>query len=179
MHVTSRDLILSYGNPDVKPIDHSSDNGILIVKLKQGEALKLNAVVRKGIGKEHNKWAPGQIIFKYEPDIMINEEEMELLSENEKERLVKSCPTGVYRYDRNHGIVDIEDITKCTLCSECERIAKHMNRFNLLRVQEKPGRFIFEIESNGSLPPETIVIRGIDTLKQKLTNLSNHIRTEL
>lgn len=104
---------------------------------------------------------------------------MDLLTENEKENFVKSCPTNVYRYDRHLNTVDIEDISRCIVCFECERYSKNIQHPHLVKVSEKPNRYIFEIESNGSLPPETIVLRGIDVLKEKLTTLSNTIRTDL
>mgnify|MGYP000454031512 CR=1 FL=1 len=62
--VTSRHLICS--DPDVRPVHFSTDaemnmnqdEGIVITHLGKGQRIKLTAIARKGIGKEHAKWMP-------------------------------------------------------------------------------------------------------------------------
>jgi DNA-directed RNA polymerase II subunit RPB3 len=74
--------------------------GILIVKLRKGQELKLRAIARKGIGKDHAKWSPAATVtFQYEPDIHINEALMETLTLEEKQEWVESSPTKVFELD--------------------------------------------------------------------------------
>ncbi len=46
--------------PDIHPVGYHdpADRGILLVKMRRGQELKLRAVARKGTGKDHAKWMP-------------------------------------------------------------------------------------------------------------------------
>lgn len=79
--VTSRDLVSS--NPMVQPVHFSSeeeaqrshDKGIVIVKLGPGQRVRMRAIAKKGIGKEHAKWSPVcTVALKYDPIVKLNDE---------------------------------------------------------------------------------------------------------
>ena len=73
---------------------------ILLVKMRKNQELKLRAIARKGIGKDHAKWMPvATCSFQYMPDIRINLTEMEKLSPEQKRAFVESAPTRVFAYD--------------------------------------------------------------------------------
>lgn len=79
--VTSRDFkvhspfaeVVHFSSPEEEQRSH--DKGIVIVKLGPGQRLKLEAVVKKGIGKEHAKWSPvATVALKHDPIVKLNEE---------------------------------------------------------------------------------------------------------
>ena len=79
-------------------MDPEAERGVLLVKLRKGQHLKLKAIARKGIGKDHAKWQPvATVTFQYMPDIRINQALMDTLSEEQKLEWVRSSPNPVFR----------------------------------------------------------------------------------
>jgi len=178
LHVTSKHLTPLTEGTDVEPIDRNpevqpmDDHAILIVKLGKNQELNVTCTAKKGVGKEHAKWNPtATVTYQYDPDITINQEEMESLSEEKKKEFVDSCPTKVYVYKEQTRQVIIEDAQKCTYCRECLKKCDSFGVPELVIIKEKPGRFIFTVESTGVLPPETIVLSALGSLKDKLVEL--------
>eukprot|EP01122_Echinamoeba_exundans_P007740 TRINITY_DN2449_c0_g1_i1.p1 TRINITY_DN2449_c0_g1~~TRINITY_DN2449_c0_g1_i1.p1 ORF type:complete len:218 (+),score=33.65 TRINITY_DN2449_c0_g1_i1:182-835(+) len=88
--VTSRDLQKVMGDDAVMPVDNSQDP-ILIVKLATNQELKLKCVAKKGIGKEHAKWNPVEVVsMRYGANIKLNQPAIEdLTPERRAELFVK------------------------------------------------------------------------------------------
>jgi len=73
---------------------------VLIVKLAKGQELKLRAIARKGIGKDHAKWIPvATVVMQQVPDIRINHALMDSLTDAEKEEFCASCPKAVFKFN--------------------------------------------------------------------------------
>jgi DNA-directed RNA polymerase II subunit RPB3 len=70
-NVTTRDLISN--DPLVAPVfKDSSDEGILIVKMRRNQELKMKCIAKKGISKEHAKWNPTcGVAYEYDPDNLL------------------------------------------------------------------------------------------------------------
>ncbi|KAK1358919.1 DNA-directed RNA polymerases II, IV and V subunit 3 [Heracleum sosnowskyi] len=175
LDVTSKDLYSS--DHTVVPVDfsdasgyeNSEQRGIIIVKLRRGQELKLRAIARKGIGKDHAKWSPAATVtFMYEPAIHINQEMMESLTLDEKQSFVDSSPTKVFEIDDETHQVKIVDSEAYAYDEEVLKKAEAMGKPGLVEIYAKEDSFIFTVESTGAVKASQLVLNAIDILKQKL-----------
>lgn len=176
LDVTSRELISS--DPSVVPVDFASpsleyDNaenrGIMIVKLRRGQELRLRAIARKGIGKDHAKWSPAATVtFMYEPEIYINEDMMEKLTPEQRMSVVESSPTKVFDIDAKTGRIVVVDPEAYIYDDEVIKKCESLNVPGLVEVHPKDDSFIFTVESSGAIKASQLVLNAIDVLKQKL-----------
>jgi DNA-directed RNA polymerase subunit D len=77
---------LKSSDEEVTPIS----NSVPIVKLVEGQDLEFTAIARLGLGKDHSKWIPGVVAYKYMPVINIA-----LKKCNGCEKCVEACPKDV------------------------------------------------------------------------------------
>ncbi|MBA0872737.1 hypothetical protein Goshw_019584 [Gossypium schwendimanii] len=175
LDVTSKDLYSS--DHTVVPVDFtdsagyesSEQRGIIIVKLRRGQELRLRAIARKGIGKDHAKWSPAATVtFMYEPEIHINEDMMDTLTLEEKQSFVDSSPTRVFDIDPNTQQVVVVDPEAYTYDDEVLKKAEAMGKPGLVEIYAKEDSFIFTIESTGAVKAFQLVLNAIEILKQKL-----------
>jgi DNA-directed RNA polymerase II subunit RPB3 len=73
MKVFARDLVVSDGRPNEEigtpVITDPEGQGSVIVKLRRGQSINMRCIAKKGIAKEHAKWAPSAAIgFEYDPN---------------------------------------------------------------------------------------------------------------
>jgi len=159
--------------------DFSQQEDIVIAKLQKNQEIRLRAIAKKGVGKEHAKWNPScGVCYKFEPSININQNIMETLNEDRKREFVESCPTKVYRYNDGDNRVDIEDANLCTFCEECTKKAAMFSQPDLVTVKPRLERFIFNVETTGALTPLEIVLSSIREIKNKLNKIDNLINQQ-
>ncbi|CAN6554862.1 hypothetical protein ACFX13_003294 [Malus domestica] len=175
LDVTSKDLLSS--DHTVVPVDFSDSSGfesseqkgIIIVKLRRGQELRLRAIARKGIGKDHAKWSPAATVtFMYEPDIRINEELMDTLTLEEKKAWVESSPTKVFDIDPKTDKVVVVDPEAYTYDDEVIKKAEAMGKSGLVDITAREDSFIFTVESTGAIKAAQLLLNAIEVLKQKL-----------
>lgn len=151
--VYSKDL--KSQDPQLKP----TYDTIPIMKLKEGEEVELEAIAQLGIGLEHAKWQPTTACaYKYYPKITIDAEKCESCA-----KCVEECPRGILEFDEKNNKVTILDIENCSMCKTCAKGCES----DAITVEGQEGKFIFRIETDGSLPPEEVLTRACDILSGK------------
>jgi len=184
--VTSRDLYSN--NPNVIPVDCQLNaegkpiqEPILIMKLGKDQELKLTAIAKKGVGKEHAKWSPTcGCVYQFDPDIRIDQVKASKLTSKQKEDFVACCPTKVFALDESKRVV-VEKPQNCTYCGECEKKQLEFKdeygrpMRGLVAVKSKPDRFIFTVEVTGALKPEEVVLHALSVLKMKLSYILTNL----
>jgi DNA-directed RNA polymerase II subunit RPB3 len=172
MEVTSADLQIvdsSGRNALVLPVNNENDH-VLLCKLGKNQELVLEATASKGIGKEHSKWCPVAVAtFQYIPEVTLNHAQLDQLNANEMVSFVNSCPRQVFSYLEAQRTVNIDNPEACIFCDECVRRAEDLKRPNLVSIKMKEGRFLFSVETNGSLTPDQVLMHAIRILHRKIS----------
>ncbi len=151
---------LKPSDEDVKPVT----GNIPLLKLENGQRLELVAIARLGIGKDHAKWQPGIVAYKYMP-VLEFEKSCDGCGE-----CVKACPKHILEVTDKK--IKVTDLTQCIMCKACaESCPSHS-----VKVSGDPTKFVFRIESSGTLPPEQIVIKAMDVLQSKFEDFPKQLK---
>jgi len=146
---------------EVKPVSGT----VPIVKLENGQKLELVAIARLGFGKEHAKWQPGVIGYKYMPVLEFDPKLCDACGE-----CVKACPKGILKISDKK--VKVTDLTQCTLCKACAEVCPA----KAAKVSGDQSKFVFKVESSGTLPPEQIILKAMDTLQVKFEEFAKLVK---
>jgi DNA-directed RNA polymerase II subunit RPB3 len=183
LSVTSNDLVLE---PDprhegkVVPVGwdkrHSSGpegRGILIVKMRKGQELKLKAVARKGIGKDHAKWQPvATVAMHYLADIRINDALVEQLTEEQREELCRTDPRKTFRYNRVSQKIEVADAEAYMYDGEVLAKAEELGVPGVIDVVQRQDTVVFKVEGTGVLPVADVIETAMEVLGAKLRTLA-------
>jgi DNA-directed RNA polymerase II subunit RPB3 len=186
--VTSKDLVVQGTIRKTRPVASiitldthdirsmkNEESHILIAKLQKNQELHMDCFAKKGVGKEHSKWAPGLVSFSFDPIINLNEKLMEELEYDQRTEFVNSCPTKVFEYDDETGLVDVKDRHKCMFCDECSKKALSLGHPDLVKVRPNQAKFHFTIESNGAMEPTKILYKSLEVLLERVSKVKDSV----
>lgn len=164
--VTSGDLLSS--DPAIRP---ASDT-ISIVKLEKGQKVVLEARAVLNTGREHSKWQPVTVCgYKNYPVITFasNCDACGLC--------IEECPRGILEVKGTRvGVIDGK-LEECSLCRLCEKACLNSGIGDepAIGISSDPERFIFVVESDGSLKISEIMEGAIRFLKDHADGLSREL----
>jgi DNA-directed RNA polymerase II subunit RPB3 len=188
--ITSRDLISN--NESVQPahfasseeLENAHDMGISIVKICSGQRLKLKAIARLGIAKEHAKWSPVAVAtYRFWPEIEINEEQMSLLTMEQKQTLIDACPDRILELDELSGEVrPVANAWELATYTEdldfAQRLLKKRPEDDdFVKIRHSTNKFIFSVESTGSMDADEILTGAMKVLKKRLNMIARELES--
>lgn len=156
--VMSSDLIPQ--DPKATPV---FDN-IPIVKLTKGQKVVIEARAVLNTGREHAKWQPTLVCgYKNYPVVTISD------ACDACGMCVDECPRGVLAARGKKVEVVNGKLPDCSMCRLCERacVATGIGEEPAIRISAEPDRFIFVVESDGSLPVKEIMERALRYIKEQ------------
>ncbi|EKM80969.1 hypothetical protein AGABI1DRAFT_112673 [Agaricus bisporus var. burnettii JB137-S8] len=138
-----------FGHPVGKNDPNASP--ILICKIRKGQELKAKCTAKKGIAKEHAKWSPcSAVAFEYDPHNKL-------------------------RHTSYWFETDIKAEWPLGENAKEEEPPRDDEPFD---YNAKPTKFYFEVETDGSLSPQEVVMKGLAELQTKLANLIYGLKTQ-
>lgn len=141
--------------------------GIPLVKLAHGQAVKLEAYARLGVGEAHAKWQPvSMCVYQNVAEIEIDRERCTACS-----KCVEECPRGVLAVEEDG--LKVTYLYACTLCGGCAGVCPEEPPAIVQRMRD--DAFLFTVESTGCLPPERIVGEAAKILMEKLDEFSGKV----
>ncbi len=152
--VYSHDLVSE--DEKIKPVP-----GIPVLKLGENQKVELEAEAILGFGKDHAKWQPAVVGYKYYPLIEIKENCTACGD------CIEACPRDILYFEE--GKVEVRNIEACTMCRACRDACED----SAIAVRGDSSRFIFTVESQGVMEPEDIFKKACDVLAKKADELAN------
>jgi DNA-directed RNA polymerase subunit D len=164
--VTSSDLIPQ--DPGAAPV---YDN-IPIVKLTKGQKLVIEARAILNTGKAHAKWQPTLVCgYKNHPVITISD------ICDACGMCIEECPRDILEAKGKKVQVAEGKLPDCSMCRLCERacLASGIGDVPAIKITAEPDRFIFVVESDGSLPAKEIMNRALLNIREKADELEKQL----
>jgi DNA-directed RNA polymerase subunit D len=134
---------------------------MLLTKLLKGQALECDMIATLGQGKEHTKWSPGQVYYKYRPTIKISKKGESFLE------CAKVCPQQVFDKKGDKLVINEKNLLNCHLCGACIDLSG-----GEVSVEKNVTDFVFYVESWGMLSAEDIIMNASKRLDIKFDDFT-------
>ena len=164
--VMSSDLIPA--DPKAAPVFEN----VPIVKLTKGQKLVIEAKAVLNIGRAHAKWQATLVCgYKNHPVVTISD------ACDACGLCVEECPRGVLEVKGKKVQVVEGKLPDCSMCKLCERacLASGIGEEPAVKITAEPDRFIFVVESDGSLTAKEIMNRALQFIREQSDELEKQL----
>jgi DNA-directed RNA polymerase subunit D len=164
--VTSSDLIPQ--DPNAAPVYEN----IPIVKLTKGQKLVIEARAVLNTGREHAKWQPTLVCgYKNYPVVTVSD------ACDACGNCVEECPREILEVKGKKVKVADGKLPECSMCRLCERacLASGIGDEPAIAISAENDRFIFVVESDGSLPAKEIMNRALTYIREQADELEKQL----
>ena len=149
-------------DPAVKPVYED----IPIVKLLKGQTLELEATAVLGRGKQHMKWSPGHVYYKYKPIVEITGEV------KNPEAIIEVDHNNIFEIKDRKLVINKDNVLAYDLSFDFSEIDKNV------KATSSDTDFVFYIESFGQLSCKETVVKAIDILDEHLNEFVEELKKE-
>ena len=147
-------------DPAVKPVFGNTP----IVKLLKGQSLELEATAVLGRGKEHIKWSPCHVYYKYRPIVEITGEV------KNPEAVIEVDHNNIFEIRDRKLVINKDKVLDCDLSLDFSEIDRNV------KVTASDIDFVFYIESFGQLSCKEIVNKAIDIFDEQLDEFVEELK---
>lgn len=156
-------------DPTLSEEENRRRNGVLIVKLKKHQKMRMVLQAKKGLGKYHAKYNPtSTAVFRYEPIIQLDNKILDAYPMAKKVELVQSCPAKVFDLDMEDNVT-VKNPDACHFCEECVEWARFVEKKpDLVKVTHDKNQFHFIVEAVGQRTAIDIAAAAMRVMKWKL-----------
>ena len=147
-------------DPAVKPVFGEMP----IVKLLKGQTLELEATAVLGTGKQHMKWSPCHVWYKYKPIVEITGDV------KNPEAIIEVDHNNIFEIKDRKLTVNKDRVLECDLSLDFSEIDKNV------KVTASETDFVFYIESFGQLSCKEIVNKAVDILDEQLDEFVEELK---
>lgn len=153
-----------YKPKDVGPIH----GDILISKLVPGQEIDIQLHAIKGIGRDHAKFSPvATAFYRLLPEITLTRD----IEGEQAYKLQKCFSPGVIGLQKTKS-GSVKAFVNDARYDTCSRnVFRHDDLKDSVILERVKHHFIFSIESVGALPPDTLFIESIQTLRKDCSEL--------
>ncbi|EFD92697.1 MAG: RNA polymerase insert [Candidatus Parvarchaeum acidophilus ARMAN-5] len=139
---------------------------MLIINLKDGESLELEAETTWGNGAIHTKFTPAHVYYHFYPKITIPNSSVKGAA-----KIASLCPVDILDGQKDSLSVKSGKLSECILCKACEDYAGS----DVISISSEKDKIVFGIESWGQLSVKDIFNEAISTLEEEVKEISEKI----
>ena len=147
-------------DPAVKPVYPDTP----IVKLLKGQTLELEATAVLGTGRQHVKWSPCHVWYKYKPIVEITGDV------KNPEAIIEVDHNNIFEIKDRKLTINKDKVLECDLSLDFSEIDKNV------KVTASNTDFVYYIESFGQLGCKEIINKALDILDEQLDEFVEELK---